>query len=88
MNGLADPWHDASRAGIGSNAAVASDVVDRLLVDRVHPDDLPVGYREMARAFRALKSPASEDELSRESIAVQLSDEVAPSSTVAVEGDT
>jgi hypothetical protein len=52
-------------------AEVDPDAIDRLLAVPIHPEEVPVRYRAVARTLRALTSPPSEDELSRESVAVR-----------------
>jgi hypothetical protein len=47
------------------------DTVERVLTGRIPPDDAPAAYREAARALRALRSPASANELMREADAVR-----------------
>jgi hypothetical protein len=47
------------------------DSIERLLAGRISPDDVPLGYRETARAVRGLRSAASANELARESLAVR-----------------
>jgi len=47
------------------------DTIERLLARGLHPDDAPPRYRDAARTLHGLRSPASVDELSGESIAVR-----------------
>ena len=61
----------AGRPDDALGTATDPDGIDRVFDARVHPEDVSAPYRQVARTLRALKSPASQDELSAEPVAVR-----------------
>jgi hypothetical protein len=61
----------AERPDDAFGTAADPDGIDRVFDGRVHPDDVSARYRHVARTLRALKSPASREELSSEPVAVR-----------------
>lgn len=53
-----------------------ADTADRLLAGRVHPDDAPPGYSEVARVLRTATTAGDNEELAHEAQHVALATEL------------
>jgi hypothetical protein len=64
------PDHPSHPLGPPTMVPLDDDTAERLLAGRLHPEDAPPGYAEVARLLRAAAGPPSQDELAGQEAAM------------------